>query len=60
MTPNTAYHSDGDYSLFSGQRNGLIITNYQFAVLSPEDVHHPALHFDNRSSMIKIIVKALI
>ena len=29
MTPNTAYHPDGDYWLFSGQGNGLIITNNQ-------------------------------
>lgn len=61
MTPNTAYHPDGDYWLFSGQGNGLIITNNQFVIFSPEDVHQPGIKVDERSNMIKkIVVKALI
>lgn len=61
MTPNTVYHPDGDYWLFSGQGNGLIITNNQFAIFSPEDVHQPGVIVGEQPETIKkIVVKALI
>jgi YhcH/YjgK/YiaL family protein len=61
MKPNSEYYPDGDYWLFSGKGNGLIVTSNQFAILSPEDIHQPGIKIENRSNMIKkIVIKALI
>ena len=61
MKLNTSYQPDGDYWLFSGKGNGIIITKNQFVILSPEEVHQPGVIADNKSNMIKkIIVKSLI
>lgn len=61
MTPNTKYHLDGDYWLFSGQGHSLKITKNQFAIFSPEDIHQPAIATgDSIKEIKKIVVKALI
>ncbi|MDO6595888.1 YhcH/YjgK/YiaL family protein [Oceanihabitans sp. 2_MG-2023] len=61
MTPNTKYHADGDYWLFSGEGNALKIIENQFAILSPEDIHQPAITLGDTTQKIKkIVVKALI
>ena len=61
MTPNTKYHTDGDYWLFSGDGNALKITENQFAIFSPEDIHQPAIAIEGSIQKIKkIVVKALI
>lgn len=61
MTPNTKYHTDGDYWLFSGEGNPLNITKNQFVILSPEDIHQPGIAINGNIEKIKkIVVKALI
>jgi len=60
MTPNTKYHPDGDYWLFSGEGDSIKITNNQFTILGPEDIHQPGISIEKPQKIKKIVVKALI
>lgn len=61
MTPNTPYHVEGDYWLFTGNGQGIHIAPNQFIILSPEDVHQPCIQINNTIRKVKkIVVKAMI
>lgn len=61
MKPNTDYNSEGDYQLFTGHGSAIELTENQFILLSPEDVHQPGLMINNNpQSVKKIVLKVLI
>jgi len=60
MIPNTKYHEDGDYWLFSGEGNDTKLTENQFTILGPEDIHQPGISIEEPQKIKKIVVKALI
>jgi len=61
IIPNTKYHKDGDYWLFSGDGHSLKLTENQFIILSPQDVHQPGVFLENTPEKVrKIVVKAMI
>jgi biofilm protein TabA len=51
------YDEAGDYQLFTGDGNDLVMTPGMFAVFSPQDVHRPTVAVDRPVPVRKIVVK---
>jgi YhcH/YjgK/YiaL family protein len=51
------YDAAGDYLLFSGIGNELVMTPGMFAIFSPHDVHRPTVAVDQPMPVRKIVVK---
>ncbi|MEO6305842.1 MAG: YhcH/YjgK/YiaL family protein [Bacteroidia bacterium] len=61
MTPNTEYKADGDYWLFTGNGNNVKMSEGCFLILTPQDIHQPAIVYNNtKEKVIKIVVKTKI
>jgi len=57
----TIYDAENDYWLFKATGDALKITENQFMLLAPQDVHQPGLIYNNNSQEIrKIVVKVRI
>lgn len=57
MQVSKDYDAAGDYLLFTGTGNDLIMAPGMFAIFSPHDVHRPTVAVDQPAPVRKIVVK---
>lgn len=56
----TEYNSDGDYQLFDGPINKIILKKGDFCIVFPEDAHIPCMNVDDESTVKRCVVKIML
>lgn len=57
LTPTTEYNSDGDYQLFKGVVNSIVLKKGDFCIVFPEDAHIPCMNTDKEHNVKRCVVK---
>ena len=57
LTPTTEYNSDGDYRLYKGAVNSIVLKKGDFCVVFPEDAHIPCMNTDKEHNVKRCVVK---
>ena len=60
LTPTTEYKVDGDYQLYEGVINRIILRKGDFCIVFPEDAHIPCMNTDREHTVKRCVVKIIV